>query len=80
MPRIRRSQAAPTATISGRTPDGRAPPTIENGLVVTNANPYLYPMVTNSVIFPAVWLGSLRNRATGIGRRPICSANVARRA
>ena len=37
--------------------------TIENGLVVVNANPYLYPMVTSAVIFAAVLLESLRNRA-----------------
>lgn len=38
--------------------------TIENGLVVVNANPYLYPMVTSAVIFAAVLLESLRNRAS----------------
>lgn len=37
--------------------------TIENGLVVINANPYLYPMVTSTVIFIAVLLESLRNRS-----------------
>jgi ribose transport system permease protein len=36
--------------------------TIENGLVVVNANPYLYPMITGAVIFVAVLLESLRNR------------------
>ena len=36
---------------------------IENGLVILNANPYLYPMITSAVIFIAVWLESLRNRA-----------------
>jgi ribose transport system permease protein len=36
--------------------------TIENGLVVMNANPYLYPMITSAVIFAAVLLESLRNR------------------
>ena len=35
---------------------------IENGLVIVNANPYLYPMVTSLVIFAAVILESLRNR------------------
>ena len=35
---------------------------IENGLVIVNANPYLYPMVTSMVIFAAVILESLRNR------------------
>lgn len=35
---------------------------IENGLVVINANPYLYPMVTSVVIFAAVVLENLRRR------------------
>lgn len=35
---------------------------IENGLVVINANPYIYPMVTSAVIFAAVLLESLRRR------------------
>jgi len=35
---------------------------IENGLVVVNADPYLYPMITSVVIFISVWLESLRNR------------------
>lgn len=35
--------------------------TIENGLVVINANPYLYPMITSTVIFAAVILESIRN-------------------
>ncbi len=43
--------------------------TIENGLVILNANPYLYPMVTGAVIFVAVWLESLRNRVGGDARR-----------
>ena len=37
--------------------------TIENGLVIMNADPYLYPMVTSGIIFVAVGLESLRNRA-----------------
>ncbi|HXT38937.1 MAG TPA: ABC transporter permease [Candidatus Angelobacter sp.] len=37
--------------------------TIENGLVMTNANPYLYSMIISAVIFAAVLLESLRNRA-----------------
>lgn len=36
--------------------------TIENGLVLVNANPYLYPMVISSVIFAAIILESVRNR------------------
>ncbi len=39
--------------------------TIENGLVIVNANPYLYPMITGAVIFVAVLLESLRNRTPG---------------
>ena len=37
--------------------------TIENGLVIMNANPYLYSMVISVVIFTAVLLESLRNLA-----------------
>jgi ribose transport system permease protein len=36
--------------------------TIENGLVLINANPYFYPMVIGAVIFAAIFLDSLRNR------------------
>lgn len=36
--------------------------TVENGLVVMNANPYLHPMVVGLVIFVAVLLESLRRR------------------
>jgi ribose transport system permease protein len=39
--------------------------TVENGLVIVNADPYLYPMVLASVIFLAVLLDSLKAR----GRR-----------
>ena len=35
--------------------------TIENGLVLLNANPYLYPLFTAAIIFLAVALDSLRN-------------------
>ena len=49
--------------------------TIENGLVVVNANPYLYPMVTSAVIFAAVLLESLRNRAGPGGRLPAPSSS-----
>jgi ribose transport system permease protein len=34
--------------------------TIENGLVILNADPYLYPLVTSSIIFVAVLVDSLR--------------------
>lgn len=35
--------------------------TIDNGLVIVNANPYIYPMVTSSVIFLAVLIDTKRN-------------------
>ena len=34
--------------------------TVENGLVIINADPYIYPMVTASIIFIAVMVDSLR--------------------
>ena len=37
--------------------------TVENGLVIVNADPYLYPLVMAGVIFVAVWLDSARRRA-----------------
>jgi len=37
--------------------------TVENGLVIVNADPYLYPLVLAVVIFVAVLLDSLRGRA-----------------
>jgi ribose transport system permease protein len=37
--------------------------TVENGLVIVNADPYLYPMVLATVIFVAVLLDSLQARA-----------------
>ena len=36
--------------------------TVENGLVIVNANPYIYPLVTSLVIFVAVCLDSTRSR------------------
>ncbi|MGE0883792.1 MAG: ABC transporter permease [Blastocatellales bacterium] len=36
--------------------------TIENGLVIANADPYLYPLVMSAIIFVAVLLDSLRNQ------------------
>jgi len=44
--------------------------TIRNGLNVVNADPYLYPVVTGSVIFLAVALDSLRHRRLRRLRRP----------
>jgi ribose transport system permease protein len=39
--------------------------TVENGLVIINADPYLYPMVLATVIFVAVLLDSLRKAGRG---------------
>jgi len=36
--------------------------TVENGLVILNADPYLYPLVTSGIIFAAVLLDSVRAR------------------
>ena len=36
--------------------------TVENGLVILNANPYSYPLVTSAIILAAVVLDSLRAR------------------
>ena len=36
--------------------------TVENGLVILNANPYSYPLVTSAIIFVAVAIDSLRSR------------------
>ena len=36
--------------------------TVQNGLVLINANPYIYPLVTSSIIFVAVFLDSQRTR------------------
>jgi ribose transport system permease protein len=43
--------------------------TVENGLVIVNADPYLYPMVMATVIFVAVLLDSLKVRARPAARR-----------
>lgn len=37
--------------------------TVENGLVIVNADPYLYPLVTSAIIFLAVLLDSIRTGA-----------------
>ena len=34
---------------------------VENGLVIVNADPYLYPLITSAIIFLAVLTDSLRN-------------------
>jgi ribose transport system permease protein len=45
---------------------------IENGLVIRNADPYLYPLVTSAIIFVAVLLDSGRSRLLArLGRRRI---------
>lgn len=36
--------------------------TVENGLVILNADPYIYPLITASIIFLAVFLDSLRHQ------------------
>ncbi|MEO8271791.1 MAG: ABC transporter permease [Aureliella sp.] len=36
--------------------------TVENGLVILNADPYLYPMLLSAIIFVAVLLDSTRQR------------------
>ncbi|MEZ5863166.1 MAG: ABC transporter permease [Geminicoccaceae bacterium] len=46
--------------------------TVENGLVMTNANPYIYPLVTATIIFIAVLIDSQRTRILeAMGRRKI---------
>lgn len=35
---------------------------VENGLVILNADPYIYPLVTSGIIFVAVLLDSTRPR------------------
>jgi len=45
---------------------------IENGLVIRNADPYLYPLVTSAIIFVAVLLDSQRSQLLArLGRRRI---------
>jgi len=46
--------------------------TIFNGLVIVQADPYLYPLITSGIIFIAVLLDSLRSQlSTRLGRRKI---------
>jgi ribose transport system permease protein len=42
---------------------------IENGLVIVNADPYLYPLITSAIIFAAVLLDSTRNRTLAVFRK-----------
>jgi ribose transport system permease protein len=45
---------------------------VENGLVLLNADPYLYPLVTSAIIFLAVLTDSLRNTLLAkLGRRKL---------
>ena len=45
---------------------------VENGLVILNADPYLYPLITSAIIFLAVLLDSMRNQMLARwGRRRI---------
>ncbi len=45
---------------------------VENGLVIINADPYLYPLIMSGVIFAAVFIDSLRHeRLVTLGRRYI---------
>jgi ribose transport system permease protein len=43
--------------------------TIENGLNILNVNPYLYPLITSSVIFVAVLLDAVRSRVLARANR-----------
>jgi len=46
--------------------------TVENGLVILNADPYLYPMIVSAIIFLAVLLDTIRNQLVGrLTRRTI---------
>lgn len=46
--------------------------TVENGLVIVNADPYLYPLVMSGIIFVAVLMDSIRHaQLTRLGRRLI---------
>jgi ribose transport system permease protein len=46
--------------------------TVQNGLVIVNADPYIYPLVTSSIIFVAVFGDSQRSRILErLGRRRI---------
>ena len=43
--------------------------TVENGLVVVNADPYLYPLITSGIIFLAVLIDCTRTRLLAQSRR-----------
>ena len=45
---------------------------VENGLVIINADPYIYPLITSGIIFIAVLLDSVRGHTfSKLGRRMI---------
>jgi ribose/xylose/arabinose/galactoside ABC-type transport system permease subunit len=49
--------------------------TVQNGLVMINANPYAYPVITGGVIFLAALLDSVRSGlAARVGRRQVFRA------
>lgn len=51
--------------------------TVENGLVLLNADPYLYPLVMSGIIFAAVLCDGMRNRVLqAIQQRPIYRAEM----
>lgn len=43
--------------------------TIENGLVIINADPYIYPLISGAIIFLAVFIDSMRNHKLTILKR-----------
>ncbi|TBL76541.1 ABC transporter permease [Paenibacillus thalictri] len=48
---------------------------IENGLVIINADPYIYPIISGGVIFLAVFIDSVRNKQLEkLGKRKIRTA------
>ena len=50
--------------------------TVENGLVILNANPYVYPIITSLIIFLAILLDSIRSRTLeSFHKRPIRPAD-----
>jgi len=51
---------------------------VENGLVILNADPYLYPLVTSAIIFLAVLIDSTRNRLIARLIRRVIIAEEAR--
>lgn len=52
--------------------------TVQNGLVMINANPYAYPVITGAVIFIAALFDSVRSRLQArLDRRPITVPDTA---